>query len=462
MAERVIIVSSDSHAGMPKELWEDYLPQKFHDLLPRLRHDNVIYPTAMKLQTLKLGVMSHPEHAAAHESGWQGLYDPVLRMADMDREGVAAELVFLGDNRLGDLFHNVTNDAYPFDAWQAGAQAWNRWLSDAHGFATERFLLTGAIGPAVDMDATVGELQWIADHDFTGTYAPGYVHHAGNPPLYDDYWEPFWSVCEDTGLAVVVHAGFGTERGEVYPQVKRMYDDCARAAGSTDAAALYAHADAISDESLEYFFNFFAYNVEARRPLWQLMLGGVFDRHPELRFVATEIRLDWIPATLRLLDRVYEEHRDALPAQRRPSEYWHSNCLGGASFVHKAEIEMRHEIGIETMSFGRDFPHPEGSWPHTREWLLDAFVGLPEAEARAILGENAIRILGLDRDRLAQIAKRIGPTVEEVVGGGDVKPDLVANFDLRGGYLKPAEGEARLPLVEDAVRTDLARLGVTG
>ena len=75
---------------------------------------------------------------------------------------------------------------------------------------------------------------------------------------------------------------------------------------------------------------------------------------------------------------------------------------------------MRHEIGVETISFGRDYPHPEGTWPHTREWLRDAFAGVPEDELRLMLGENAIRFFGLDRDRLAEIAKRIGPTVEEI------------------------------------------------
>ena len=141
-----------------------------------------------------------------------------------------------------------------------------------------------------------------------------------------------------------------------------------------------------------------------RRPMWQLMLGGVFDRHPGLRFVPTEIRIDWIPATLRHLDRIYEEHRRDLPAQRKPSEYWRSNCLAGASFIHKAEVEMRREIGVETISFGRDYPHPEGTWPHTREWLRDAFVGVPDDEVRLMLGENAIRVSQLgpgasDRDR---------------------------------------------------------------
>ena len=159
MDDKVVIVSCDSHAGVPKELWEEYLPQQYHELLPQLRRDCDVYPTAVYLLTASKGIGGLEEHRIAHREDWHGLYDPVLRMADMDREGVAAELVYLGDSRLGDMFHNVTGRAYSFAAWDAGAKGWNRYCADAFGFAPDRFLVTGAIGPCVDMDAQVAELD---------------------------------------------------------------------------------------------------------------------------------------------------------------------------------------------------------------------------------------------------------------------------------------------------------------
>jgi hypothetical protein len=169
--------------------------------------------------------------------------------------------------------------------------------------------------------------------------------------------------------------------------------------------------------------------------------------------------LDWIPATLEHLDAVYDAHRDVLPAKRRPSEYWRTNCLAGASFIHKAEVGMRHEIGVETVSFGRDYPHPEGTWPQTRDWLRDAFGEVPEDELRLMLGENAIRFLGLDRERLGEIARRIGPTYEDIVGPGPgIRPELLENFAQRGGYLKPAERGARLDAMDRLIQADLARI----
>jgi hypothetical protein len=174
--------------------------------------------------------------------------------------------------------------------------------------------------------------------------------------------------------------------------------------------------------------------------MWQLMLGGVFDRHPTLKLLMAETRGDWVPGTLEHLDTSFEAARDRVPARRKPSEYWREHCIMSLSFVHKAEVTMRHEMGVENIFFGRDYPHAEGTWPNTADWLGDAFAGVPEAELQAMLGENAIRVLGLDRDRLAAIAAGIGPTPGEIIAPSH-RPDarLVANWDARGGYLKPPE-----------------------
>jgi predicted TIM-barrel fold metal-dependent hydrolase len=282
--------------------------------------------------------------------------------------------------------------------------------------------------------------------------------HPDMPPLFDPYWDPFWKTCEERNLALVIHAGYGWEQGLVFPELQRIYDDVSTAAGSTDRAEMLKHADVVKTSSQE-FFTAFSSSVRPRRALAQLLFGGVFDRYPNLKLMLTEVRADWIPDTLAHFDAVYDAHRDDLPAQRKPSEYWPTNCMAGASFIHKAEVEMRHEIGVETIAFGRDYPHPEGTWPHTKQWLQDAFAGVPENELRLMLGENAIRFFGLDRARLAEYAKRIGFTVDEILGGHEVRSDLVDSFALRGGYLKPAERRARIDEVDDLLQKDLQAVG---
>jgi predicted TIM-barrel fold metal-dependent hydrolase len=452
--KKLIVVSSDSHAAMPSELWTEYFEKRFHEHLPQIQYESDLYSGSVV--PLSKMIMGRPENMEDHFSptgGYRGVYDRDVRLEQMDREGIAAELIYHGDARVGDLAHNVTNSVWPFDVWDGGVRAYNRWAHDAFGSAPDRLLLIGAIGSCSDMDATVAELRWLADNGFTGTFAPGFLTYPEMPPLFDPYWEPLWAECEAQGLALVVHAGFGFEQGLLYERLDRVNREVKETGGSAMDLVVRLSQDVFTQE----FFS----DIKARRPMWQMMYGGVFDRHPSLKLVATEIRLDWIPTNLAHLDALFDEHKSELPAKRRPSEYWRENCLAGASFIHKAEVEMRHEIGVDTILFGRDYPHPEGTWPNTSDWLRDAFAGVPENELRAMLGENGIRFFELDRSALATIAEKIGPTLEDIVDGPPVDPDLVAMFDGRGGYLRPAEGDARIPEIAPMLEDDLVGVGST-
>jgi len=454
--DRVIIASTDGHASMPPELWSTYLEKQYHDLLPKLQAENDLYVPMLWLfndLTMKPEAFDVFDKEGIYQAGrWSGLWDLDVRIDEMDREGIAAEYVYHTDFRASDLFHSAMNGKYPPDALDAGARAYNRWVLDAFGAANDRLLLVGAMGACLDLDAIVSEARWLADHGFIGSYAPGYVPVSGLPPLYDDYWNPLWSVYEERELILVVHGGYGLEHGRAFHEMQAAHERV-KAAGGSDA-------DLITD-LLSGFFddrNFFA-DLSNRRAMWRMMLGGVFDRFPKLKVQMTEVRADWIPATLRYLDGIFDEHRADIRAKRRPSEYWERNCHAAPSFTHRCEIEMRAEIGIEQISFGRDYPHAEGTWPNTKEYLTALFAGVPENDVRKILGENAIRFLGLDRDRLAQIANRVGPTIDDIISGGDVDAELIAHFQDRSGYLKPPEGGSRLDEIEPLVDADL--IGMT-
>jgi predicted TIM-barrel fold metal-dependent hydrolase len=454
--ERLTVVSVDSHAQMPPELWPQYLDRRYHDLLPGLHQEQADY-----WSVIGLGFSATHDHqldvfdsAGAYAAGqWRGLWDLDVRLQEMDREGIAAEFVNNGDGRAVALFFESGNKVHSLDACRAGVQAYHRWVHDTFGSRPDRLFLVGAVGtgPGDDLDASLAELDWIADRGFRATTVPGFTAYPGDPSLLDGRWEPFWARCAERGLALMVHAGWGLPQGSLadgIAQAARQYEKC--------------------DGDLERFFETAFETLGAgifdapfpRQAMWQLMFSGVFDRHPELVLVMNEVRGDWVPAALAHLDEVWAAHRDELPAKRPPSEYWASNCHVCLSFVHKEEVARRHDLGIERISFGRDYPHTEGTWPNTGDWLRDAFAGVPEDELRLMLGGNAIATFGLDRTALDALAARIGPSVDDVLGGGPVDPGLVAHFDLRGGYLKPYEGDSRVAEIAPMVEADLARMGI--
>ena len=71
---------------------------------------------------------------------------------------------------------------------------------------------------------------------------------------------------------------------------------------------------------------------------------------------------------------------------------------------------MRHQVGVDRIMWGSDFPHLEGCWPFSRTHLRLAFAGVPEDEVRAMVGANAARVYGFDLDALAPLAAEFGPS----------------------------------------------------
>jgi hypothetical protein len=184
------------------------------------------------------------------------------------------------------------------------------------------------------------------------------------------------------------------------------------------------------------------------------MIGGVFDRYPELHVSLTEVRADWLPATMHLLDRCAADG-DAY-MRRRPSEYWQTHCWVGASSIKQSEVRLRHQIGIDRMMFGRDYPHAEGTWPNTWDWLSDALADLTSLEVRAVLGDNAMQCYRLDESALRSISATIGPFPEDISGRA-VSPQVIDSFADRGGYRRSYEHIDEVE-VERRFRRDLERL----
>jgi hypothetical protein len=137
----------------------------------------------------------------------------------------------------------------------------------------------------------------------------------------------------------------------------------------------------------------------------------------------TEAGCWWVPGLLWFWDRLYlgQKGSEKLGADpwkgalaMRPSEYFDRNCYIGASNTKRRELGLRYEIGVDNILWGNDFPHPEGTWPNTREWLVKTFHDIPIDETRRMLGLAAADVYGFDLDALRPIADKVGPTPEEL------------------------------------------------
>ena len=323
-----------------------------------------------------------------------GTMNAEARLRDMDEQGVASELIFAGaQNR------EVLPWAGGLDAGSAsvdpelralGGHLWNEWLADFCATAPERLLGVAQI-PIWDIPGAVKEIHWAKQH---GLRAINFPAPRPDYPAYNErVYEPFWSAVEEVGLPLVTHVNSG------------------------EVPSGAAGKGAILISTIENLWL-------SRRGLAQMIFGEVFDRFPTLTVAFVEQRGNWVQQTLNDLDSLCLGATDSLPHEllgirlgipkRLPSEYWKSNCILADSSMAPYEAAMRHEIALETLMWGSDYPHIEGTWPRTKLALRNTFAGIPEDDVRTILGANGVRAFNLDTTILQPIADRIGPTPQEL------------------------------------------------
>lgn len=449
----IVIVSADGHAAPPLEHYRAYLPAAYHEQLDEfIATEGHTYDTMLARSAFppaeERAVYDHDDTLGT--GGESGSYDWERRRVEMDAEGCVCEIVHSGTQASPALWFGIVNRPRSPELRMIGAQAWHRWLADMMSQSGGRMFGVGEPGPCLDMNASVAELHWLADHGFVSVGLPGISSDPALPPLHDPHFEPFWDACEERGLVLSMHAGWGQPQGVFYDFFDRFAAMAGEGENPMDAFAKLREQAKDSDTSP------LRLDIGPRRAMWQLMIGGVFDRHPGLKLAITEVRADWVPTTLAFLDDAVRSEKVALP--RSPSQCFADQCAVTPSSIHRCEVEMRHDIGLRQLMFGADYPHHEGTWPNSREWIQVAFAGVPEAEARLILGGNAIDFYGLDRAPLVDLASRIGPRAVDVLIAEPMVPaPVVDHFHKRAGFARPAD-HVDVTELGDAFRDDVRAL----
>ena len=379
MSARYTIISADCHAGANHETYREYLDPSWRDEFDAWR-----------------GGYTNPFRDLQGDGRTRN-WDDDRRIEEQEADGIVAEVTF--PNTVPPFFPTGAlvarpPDAHDFPRRLAGIRAHNRWVADFCARHPERRAGIAQIF-LNDLDEAIADVQFAAEHGLRG----GVLLPAVPPdtphlePLYSEHYDPLWAACQDLGVVVNHHSGGGAP-------------DYGRHA----AAGMVWIAEAA---------------FWSRRTLTHVLLGGTFERFPDLKLVLTEQGAGWIGATLAQLDtyhaqatkngRIGElkyEPDDLLPLS--PSEYFHRNVYVGASFPSPSEAEARHEIGVDHYLWGSDYPHHEASWPYTRELLRRSFAGTDPVELQRLLAGNAADVYGFDLTVLDELAARVGPTHEEI------------------------------------------------
>ena len=379
--DRYTIITADSHAGGSHAQYREYLEEKYLDDFDAWRAQYV-----NPYKDLAPG-------ADRRLRNW----DDEMRNSQQDADGVVGEVIF--PNTVPPFFPGFVLFAAPpkpedYEHRLAGIRAHNRWLVDFCNRFPERRAGIGQIFMN-DIDDAIDDVRWIKEHGLRGGVLIQPVPpdaHEYIRPLNDPEYDRLWSVCQDLDVALQSHGGVGSPS---YPN--------------------FPSSTILHMQELGFY---------TQRTLNWLILSGVFERFPRLKFVLTEQGGGWVGEFGQRLDALIQGVRsgstgelrftDEMAPPRLASEYIHRNIWLGVSFASRYDVQNRDVVAEGHWMWGSDFPHDEATTPFTREHLRISMQEVPTEEKRKLLAGNAAAFYDFDLAVLDKAAAKVGPTVAEL------------------------------------------------
>ena len=347
-------ISADSHVNEPPDLFDKRLPARLRDRGPHcIELDNggeawviegVGEPMPLGLTAVNFRAQkrfdrsNYKQKFLEYRDGVQrgvrfedilpGSFDPVARLGEQDDDNVQAEVLYQSPTVWAGV--KATQDV---ELRHACFRAYNDWIAEYTAVSPERLLGVGLI-PNTGIDDAVAELRRCIEQLELRTVAlESYPSGSATAPSPDD--DRFWAVAHELDVPVSLHATFTFPPNSVQLFSKgdnRLHEEAAKGSFAT--------------------------------VLEHLILDGVFDRFPGLRFVGAEVNCGWLPYFLEQFDASYRRYGAAsgVRLELLPSEYFRRNSLV-TFIVDQVGVDSRHQIGIDNLMWCSDFPHSISNWP---------------------------------------------------------------------------------------------------
>jgi predicted TIM-barrel fold metal-dependent hydrolase len=386
MSKTTFVVDADSHWSEPADLFTRRAPAAVRDRVPHV--EEVDGEPIWVFDGHPLGRFSaagvigrdgrkESSHRALHE--WThdqvhvGAYDPAVRLGVMDECGIDAQVIFPSTIGLGGQDLGLTDDPA---LCRLAVEIYNDGMAEIQAESNNR-LLPMPLMPAWDVDMSIAEARRVASLGARGVNMTSDPQDLGAPDLANTAWDPFWDVCSELQLPVHFHIGASVTAMTFF--------------GSYPWPSHPMNTQLAIGGSLLFIGN--------ARVVTNLILSGMFDRHPHLKMVSVESGVGWIPFILETLDYEMSENAPEELGQlkKMPSEYFRSNLYATFWFEKNRNKlpELIEAVGEDNILFETDFPHPTCLYPKPLEAVASKMATLsPEARAK-ILGENARRLYRL-------------------------------------------------------------------
>ena len=361
--DKYFVVSADCHANEPRDWVRSRIDPAFLDRLPRLEvidGESFIItegnrPWKIRTDTTDWG----PEDIERNKTG----YTVESRLSDQERDGVDVEVVFPNKG-----LHSFGTPDAAFAL--AMCRAWNDWAHEDYGPHQDR-IVPMAMVPTNDVEGAIAELHRVAELGFKGITIPAKPEYGPTGMDSRHYnqpeFEPLWDAIEDVELPVTIHVSTGR--------------DPRAASGPGGAVVNYAiHCCAASQE-----------------PVAHLCASGVLERHPKLRVATIEAGIGWVPWLLEAMDEAFYKHRMwVAPELKEPPSHYYRTQMASSFGEDTSGLGLAedHDL-VDNFLWANDYPHHEGTWPHSAAAIERTMGDLSDAQREKILGGNAARFFGI-------------------------------------------------------------------
>lgn len=387
------IVDVDAHVVEPADLWTSRLPAKYREAGPHVRYLPTGQPKLDGGSYIEEPGTEGPDVAwwfyedrkysvkrliaaagyPADEITFEGVtfdqmrpgcWQPAARIADMELNGVQAQMCFPNYPRFcGQIFLWGKDRELALLC----VQAYNDWMVEEWCAGSGGRLIPLCLVPLWDPQLAAAEVRRNAARGVRAVAFSELPTYLGLPSIHTGYWDPFFQACAETGTVVCMHIGSGTKTPQASPD-------------APDAVA----ATIIFGNSAASMTDF--------------MYSGVLERMPDLKLMYAECQIGWIPYLLERADDVWETHRgwsnSQLNCPQPPSTYYYRQIYS-CFFKDAVGVDLISRVGEDNIMFETDYPHQDGTWPASVKAAQEQFGHLDERLVRKLARGNAIRLFGL-------------------------------------------------------------------
>jgi predicted TIM-barrel fold metal-dependent hydrolase len=378
------VIDTDTHLTERHDLFTSRAPAKWKERVPQVKKINGVAQWVIEgdkiLGSTRASSVILPDLSKGQ--GWSAVqylyedvhpasYDVKERLRVMDETGIAAAIVYpnllgfggnkipAGDPQLRVLCCQIYNDA----------------MAEVQETSGQR-MFPMALLPWWDREESIAEARRTRAMGLRGVNISADPQNQGLPDLASRHWDPLWEAVSDLGMPVNFHIGASEDQQSWFGSSPwpSQHDDVKLAIGGTTLQLANA------------------------RVIANLILAGIPERFPRLRFVSVESGVGWIPYMLESLDYYASDITPEVVSQLslKPSEYFRRQFYACFWFERKMIGAMIDVIGQDNVMFETDFPHSTCLYPNAVDYVSESLANIDPEVRRKVLSGNAAKLYSID------------------------------------------------------------------